>query len=44
MQIVSQFIEEDLAKIELGCELSGWNEVKILKDHVERIWVEEGCG
>ncbi|WVO23443.1 uncharacterized protein IAS62_004797 [Cryptococcus decagattii] len=42
MQIVTQFIEEDLARIELGCELYGWNEVKILKDHVERIWVEEG--
>lgn len=42
MQIVTQFIQEDLARVELGCELSGWNDIKALRDHVERIWVEEG--
>ncbi|OWZ64058.1 hypothetical protein AYX14_02772 [Cryptococcus neoformans] len=42
MQIVTQFIQEDLARVELGCELSGWNDIKVLRDHVERIWVEEG--
>ncbi|WVO16749.1 hypothetical protein L204_104433 [Cryptococcus depauperatus] len=43
MQIVIQYIDEDLAKIELGRELPGWTDVDILRDHVERVMVEEGA-
>ncbi|WVQ80888.1 hypothetical protein IAT38_002995 [Cryptococcus sp. DSM 104549] len=42
IQIVSQYIEENIANIELGCVLSGWDEIDMLRDHVERVWVEEG--
>ncbi|TYJ51399.1 hypothetical protein B9479_008031 [Cryptococcus floricola] len=42
MIVLQQFIEEEIARVQLGCELPGWQEVEILREHVDRVWVEEG--